>query len=159
MLVFMQRLELTQTPAASASMIIRRPPVEVCEAFTDPSVTTRFWFSRSSGRMAEGAELRWDWAAYGASVQVWVKAVEEGRLIRFDWGNYEQPTRVEMAFTPQPANATLVEITERGFQGSGDETLRWINDTVGGFTTVLCALKALLEHGIELGAVADHHPA
>jgi hypothetical protein len=57
------------------------------------------------------------------------------------------------------ANATLVEITERGFQGSGDETLRWINDTVGGFTTVLCALKALLEHGIELGAVADHHPA
>lgn len=158
MLVFMQRLELTQAPVASASMIVRRPAAEVCEAFTDPSVTTRFWFSRSSGRMVEGAELRWEWEVYGVSVQVWVKALEEGRLIRFEWGNYERPTQVDVTFTPQPANATLVEVTETGFQGSGDETLRWVNDTVGGFTTVLCALKALLEHGIELGAVADHHP-
>lgn len=109
--------------------------------------------------MVEGAELRWEWEAYGASVQVWVKVVEEGRLIRFEWGNYEQPTQVEVVFTPRPANATLVEVTETGFQGSGDATLRWVNDTVGGFTTALCALKALLEHGIELGAVADHHPA
>ncbi|UNO39102.1 SRPBCC family protein [Streptomyces sp. MST-110588] len=154
----MQKLELTQAPAASASMIIRKPPEEVLEAFADPSVTTRFWYSRSSGRMVPGAELRWEWETYGASVQVRVEAVEEGRLIRFQWGNYEQPTLVELKFTPQASNATFVEVTETGFQGSGDDAVRWVNDTVGGFTTVLCALKALLEHGIELGAVADHHP-
>ncbi|MEU4659987.1 SRPBCC family protein [Streptomyces sp. NPDC023723] len=140
-------------------MIIRRPPAEVWEAFADPSVTTRFWYSASTGRMVPGAELRWEWAVYGACVQVRVEAVEEGRLIRFAWGNYEQPTVVEMVFAAHPANATFVTVTETGFQGSGDDAVGWVNDTVGGFTTVLCALKALLEHGIELGAVADHHPA
>ncbi|MFH8411498.1 SRPBCC family protein [Streptomyces sp. NPDC018019] len=155
----MQRLELTRPPVASASMIVRKPAEEVLEAFADPSITTRFWYSKSDGRMVPGAELRWEWAVYGASVQVRVKAVEEGRLIRFEWGNYEQPTLVELKFTPQATDATLVEVTETGFQGSGDDAVRWVNDTVGGFTTVLCALKALLEYGIELGAVADHHPA
>ncbi|MFK0115222.1 SRPBCC family protein [Streptomyces sp. NPDC090994] len=155
----MQRLELTRPPAASASMIVRRPPAEVFEAFADPSVTTRFWYSESSGRMVPGAELRWEWAVYGASVQVRVEAVEAGRLIRFAWGDQDQPTLVEMTFAPYAADATLVRVTETGFQGSGDDVVAWLDDTVGGFTTVLCALKALLEHGIELGAVADHHPA
>ncbi|WP_439678706.1 hypothetical protein [Embleya sp. MST-111070] len=42
---------------------------------------------------------------------------------------------------------------------SGDDAVRWVNDTVGGFATALCAMKALLEYDIELGAVSDHHPA
>jgi hypothetical protein len=29
---------------------------------------------------------------------------------------------------------------------------------MGGFTMVLAGLKALLEHGIELNLVGDHHP-
>ena len=29
----------------------------------------------------------------------------------------------------------------------------------GGFTTVLCTLKALLEHDVDLTAVRDRHPA
>ncbi|WP_372405398.1 hypothetical protein [Streptomyces luteireticuli] len=83
----------------------------------------------------------------------------EGRLIRFEWGNYEQPTTVELKFTPHTEQVTFVEATETGFQGSGDDTVRWVNDTVGGFTTALCAMKALLEHDIELNAVPDHHPS
>lgn len=31
-------------------------------------------------------------------------------------------------------------------------------DSTGGFTQVLAGLKALLEHGIELGLVRDSHP-
>ncbi|WP_320774497.1 SRPBCC family protein [Streptomyces sp. CRN 30] len=154
----MQPLALTRPPAATASMIVRRPPREVFEAFADPAVTTRFWYSAGSGRMEPGAELRWEWSFYGVSVQVRVEAVEAGRLIRFTWGNYDRPTLVELTFTPRPGDATHVEVTETGFEGSGDDAVRWVNDTVGGFSTVLCALKALLEHGIELGAVADHHP-
>ncbi|MFI6386980.1 SRPBCC family protein [Nonomuraea sp. NPDC050540] len=155
----MQTLQLTQAPAAYACMIVRTPAETAFQAFADPAVTTRLWYSKSSGPMLPGAELRWEWETYGASVQVWVKAVQEGRLIRFEWGNYAQPTTVELRFTPIAGDATFVEVTETGYQGSGDDTLQWVNDTVGGFTTVLCALKALLEHGIELNAVSDHHPA
>ncbi|GAA2220699.1 hypothetical protein ACFY2R_22325 [Micromonospora olivasterospora] len=32
-------------------------------------------------------------------------------------------------------------------------------DSMGGFTMVLCACKALLEHGAVLTAVGDAHPA
>ncbi|QCX73877.1 hypothetical protein C9F11_00870 [Streptomyces sp. YIM 121038] len=150
---------LTHAPSAYACMLVRRPAAEAFRAFADPDVTSRFWYSKSSGPMVAGTELRWEWETYGASADVRVRDVQEGRLIRFEWGNYEQPTTVELKFTPRTAQATFVEATETGFQGSGDDTVRWVNDTVGGFTTALCAMKALLEHGIQLNAVPDHHPA
>ncbi len=155
----MENPQLTRDPHAYACMLVRRPAGEAFRAFADPAVTTRFWYSGSSGPMVAGAELRWEWETYGASAEVKVLEVAEGRLIRFEWGNYDRPTTVELRFTPRSAEATFVEVTETGFRGSGDETLRWVNDTVGGFTTTLCAMKALLEHGIELNAVPDHHPA
>ncbi|WP_344875319.1 SRPBCC family protein [Allokutzneria multivorans] len=146
-------------PVASACMLIRRPAEDAFQAFADPTVTSRFWYSKSSGAMVPGAELHWEWETYGATADVRVKEVEQYRLIRFEWGNYAQPTTVELKFTPRSANATFVEVTETGFTGTDDETLQWVNDTVGGFSTVLCSMKALLEHGIELNAVPDHHPA
>ncbi|WP_104818747.1 SRPBCC family protein [Kitasatospora sp. MMS16-BH015] len=160
----MENSRSTQAPTAYACMLVRRPAEEAFRAFADPAVTTRFWYSGSSGPMTAGAELRWEWETYAVSVEVRVKEVREGRLIRFEWGNYDQPTTVELAFTPRAADdtsaeATFVEVTESGFQGPGEDALRWVNDTVGGFSTALCAMKALLEHGIELNAVADHHPA
>ncbi|MFE3186451.1 SRPBCC domain-containing protein [Streptomyces violascens] len=154
----MENRHLTHAPAAYACMMVRRPAAEAFRAFADPAVTTRFWYSKSSGPMVTGAELRWEWETYGASADVRVQEVEEGRLIRFAWGNYAQLTAVELKFTPHTAQVTFVEATETGFQGSGDDTVRWVNDTVGGFATALCSMKALLEHGIELNAVPDHHP-
>ncbi|WP_228538226.1 SRPBCC family protein [Nocardia sp. XZ_19_385] len=155
----MQRLELTQAPAAYACMIVRRPVAEAFRAFADPAVTSRFWYSKSSGPMVAGAELRWEWETYGASADVKVLDVDPDRSIRFEWGNYEQPTTVEVKFAPRETGSTFVEVTETGFQGTGDELIQWVNDTVGGFSTMLCAMKALLEHDLELGAVTDHHPS
>jgi hypothetical protein len=39
---------------AKAEMLIRRPVAEVVEAFVDPAVTSRFWFTRSTGRLEVG---------------------------------------------------------------------------------------------------------
>lgn len=36
---------------ARAGMLIRRPAGAVFEAFADPAVTARFWFSKGSGRL------------------------------------------------------------------------------------------------------------
>lgn len=38
---------LTQQPVVKAEMLIRKPVEEVFEAFVDPAVTTRFWFTKS----------------------------------------------------------------------------------------------------------------
>jgi uncharacterized protein YndB with AHSA1/START domain len=39
---------------AGSEMLIRRPVAEVFEAFVDPAVTSRFWFSEGSGRLEPG---------------------------------------------------------------------------------------------------------
>src|SRR5579871_2928990 len=43
-------LELTQVPFARAEMLIRRPVAEVFEAFINPEITTKSWFTHSSGK-------------------------------------------------------------------------------------------------------------
>jgi uncharacterized protein YndB with AHSA1/START domain len=58
-------LRLTHIPSVKVGMLIRRPPDEVFQAFVDPAVTTRFWFTRSSGKMTPGASIRWEWEVQG----------------------------------------------------------------------------------------------
>ena len=46
---------------AKTEMLIRRPVAEVFEAFINPDITTKFWFTKSSGRLEAGKQIRWDW--------------------------------------------------------------------------------------------------
>lgn len=151
-------LQLTRIPDVRAEMLVRRPAAEVFQAFVDPDVTTRFWFTRSSGKMTPGAELRWDWEMYGVSTKVLVDEVEDDRRLRFRWAD-DAGLTVEMRFTPSGDDATHVEVTESGIRGDGDQAIAYVANSTGGFSIVLCALKALLEHDLELNAVRDAHPA
>jgi uncharacterized protein YndB with AHSA1/START domain len=150
-------LRLTQAPTANAGMLIRRPPEEVFTAFVDPEVTTRFWFTKSSGRLGPGASVEWSWEMYGVSAKVWVKEFEENRRLVFDWGSEESSTSVEMRFIPWQGN-TYVHVTASGFPGDGDQVVARALDSTGGFTMVLSAAKALLEHDVVLTVVADKAP-
>ncbi len=150
-------LRLTQVPPAKADILIRRPPGPVFQALTDPAITTRFWFTGSSGTMTPGAELRWDWEMHGLSTRVFVKEVDDNRRILFEWGD-DNPTSVELTFTPRGDDATFVQVTETGLSGSGDEIVARAMGSTAGFTKVLCALKALLEHDVVLTVVLDHDP-
>jgi len=149
-------LELTHMPSVKVGMLVRRPPAEVFRAFTDPAVTTRFWFTKSSGPMTPGADLRWDWEMYGVSARVRVKEVDEDSRILFEWN--DPPTTVELRFIPWENDTAYVRVTETGLSGDGDEVVAHATESTGGFTTVLCALKALLEHDLVLTVVEDHHP-
>jgi uncharacterized protein YndB with AHSA1/START domain len=150
-------LQLTHIPAVAVGMLIRRPPGEVFQAFADPAITSKFWFTKSSGKITPGANLRWEWEMYGASTSVLVKEVEDSRRILFEW-NDERPTTVEFRFTPRDDAFTFVEVTETGLSGTGDEIVAHVAGSTGGFTQVLCAAKALLEHGIILTVVRDRFP-
>jgi uncharacterized protein YndB with AHSA1/START domain len=95
---------------------------------------------------------------YDISVQVNVREVEAGKRILIEWGNYGSMTTVEWVFTPYENDTTYVSIINSGFQGDGDKVVRDALDSKGGFTQVLAGLKALLEHDLELNAIADAFP-
>ena len=63
-------------PIAKAEMLIRRPVAEVFEAFVNPAITSKFWFTKGSGRLQAVGQIRWDWEMYGHSAQVSVKALQ-----------------------------------------------------------------------------------
>jgi uncharacterized protein YndB with AHSA1/START domain len=155
----MNNPELTQVPATATGMLIRKPVTEVFEAFVNPDVTTKFWFTRSSGRLEAGKQVRWDWEMYDVSIQVTVKAIEPNQRIVIEWPGYSGPTTVEWIFAPQDDGTTFVHVTESGFAGTGDELVKYVADSTQGFTLVLAGLKALLEHDVRLNLVADRYPA
>ena len=146
-------MKLNVEPVARAQMLVRRPVAEVFEAFADPAVTSRFWFSRGSKRLEAGAVVHWYWDMYGVSAEVLVKAVEKDKRILIEW-----PTPVEWTFAPKGADATFVTVTASGFAGGGDEKVAAALDSTGGFNLALAGCKAFLEHGIALNLVADHAP-
>jgi uncharacterized protein YndB with AHSA1/START domain len=151
-------LKLTRVPTAKVGMLIRGPQEAVFSAFADPEQTTRFWFTRSSGPLREGATVRWEWEMYGVATEVAVRRLEEYGAITYDWGPDDAKTTVDMRFVPWQDDATYVQVEESGFRGSGDEVVAAALDSTGGFTMVLCAAKALLEHDIVLTVVADKAP-
>ena len=154
----MNKLELTQPPVAKAAMLIRRPVAEVFEAFIDPAITSRFWFTKSSGRLEPGQHVKWTWEMYEVSIDVEVKEIEPDKRILIEWGNYGAMTTVEWIFSRLDDDKTYVTITNSGFQGDGDKVVKDALDSTGGFTWVLAGLKALLEHNIDLNVIADAFP-
>lgn len=154
----MENYQLTQPPVSKTGMLIRKPVAEVFEAFIDPAITSKFWFTKGSGRLETGKQVQWEWEMYNASAQVEVKAVEQNKRILIEWPGYSGLTTVEWLFTPLSDSTTFVSITEAGFKGNGDEVVQQALDSTGGFTWALAGLKALLEHNIRLNLVADRFP-
>ena len=152
------KVEITKAPVAQTEMLIRKPVAEVFGAFIDPRVTTNFWFTRSSGRLEAGREVRWDWEMYGASTSVLAKDIEPDERIVIEWDGYSGRTTVEWKFSAREDGTTYVVITESGWTGDGDELVKYVAESTQGFTWTLAGLKAFLEHGIKLNLVADKNP-
>src|SRR5215813_14275633 len=148
----------TEAVVARAQMLTRRPVAEVFAAFIEPERTSKFWFSRGSGRLEQGKRVEWEWEKYGFSVPVDVKVVDDNRRIVVEWPGYGTPTTIEWVFRPRPDDTTYVSITNSGFSGDAAEVAQQAVGATEGFAYVLAALKALLEHGIALNLVADKFP-
>lgn len=152
------RAEITKAPVAESEMLIRRPVAEVFEAFLDPEVTVNFWFTRSSGRLEVGREVRWYWDMYRASTSVLPRVIEPNQRILIEWDGYSGRTTVEWKFSARDDGTTFVVVRETGWAGDGDQLVRWVGESTQGFTWTLAGLKAFLEHGIRLNLVADKRP-
>ena len=151
-------MEITKVPVAKSEMLIRKSAAEVSEAFANPEITSKFWFTKGSERLEEGKQVQWDWEMYNFSVQVDVKIVRPNERIVVDWLAYGEPTTIEWVFKSLSDQSTFVTIINSGFKGDGDQVVKLALDATEGFTFVLAGAKALLEHGVELNLVRDRFP-
>ena len=151
--------QILDAPVARAQMLIRKPVSLVFEALVEPSITSRFWFSKSSGPLEAGKRVRWDWEMYGHHTEVDVKEINENERILIEWNGPKNPSLVEWTFEAQGDDRTFVIVKNWGFGGSdANKTLAEAIDSTGGFSFLLAAMKVFLEHGIEPNIVVDHDP-
>jgi uncharacterized protein YndB with AHSA1/START domain len=153
-----ESLHLTRVPITETGMLIRKPVAEVFEAIVNPDITTKFWFTRSSGRLALGRPIRWDWQMYGVSIEVTARMIDNNRRIVIEWPGYSGTTTVDWTFESLNDGTTFVRVTESGFTGTGDQLVKYVADSTQGFTLMLAGLKALLEHDVRLNLVGDRYP-
>ena len=134
---------------------IARPVEEVFEAVANPSTLSRYFTTGGAeGRLEAGATVMWAFHDYPGTFPVEVVEVEPNRRIVLRW-EAEEPgaapysTTVTMTFEPLEDGRTLVSIAEEGWR----ETPAGLAASYGnceGWSHMLCALKAFLEHGINL---------
>ena len=154
----MDDLRLKQVPITKTGMLIRKPVADVFEAIVNPDITTKFWFTKGSGRLELGKQVQWDWDIYDVSIQVIPTAIEPNKRVAIQWPGYSGPTVVEWTFAAQADGTTFVNVTEAGFTGNADELVKQVTASTQGFTLMLAGLKALLEHNVRLNLTADRYP-
>lgn len=141
------------------ALMIRRPAADCYEAFVEPAVTSKFWFSDGSDRLDATKVVTWTWAMYGLSSKVMVKELRPEKKIVVEWDHgTDEATTVTWTFTDRGDGTTMVDVKQTGFSGAPDEQLVKLADTTSGFALVLAGAKAWLEHGVRLRVVEDVHP-
>lgn len=140
----------------TTQMMIGQPVSNVFEAFIDPEITSKFWFSASTGKLEQGHTVSWTWEKYQVSTKVTVTNIIANELIQIQW--VEPSTTVDFKFEALNESQTYLTIHNYNIPLEGEELIAFIIDSTGGFTTVLDGLKAYLEHGLQLHLVQDKFP-
>ena len=136
--------------SSRATMLIRRPPAAVFNAFVQPSMLRKFWLSYASGPLAPGATVTWEFMVPGAKDRVTVTHFEQPRQLSLRWSDGSE---VSMTFEPYGHEATRAVVKVSGF--TGDRALSAATTTIEGYAIVLCDLKTLLESGRSANLVRD----
>ena len=137
---------------------VSRPVHEVFEAVADPArLSCYFTTGGAEGRLEEGATVTWDFHDFPGAFPVKVREAVQDERIVFEWEANEEgagPTYYTVGtMTFQPVDGepgrTRVEIAEEGWR----ETEAGLAASYGncmGWSQMLAALKAWVEHGINL---------
>lgn len=144
---------------------IAKPVHEVFEAVADPQKLSQYFTTGGAqGRIEEGATVTWDFHDYPGAFPVYVTEVVPDERIVLQWqaSEGEAPnveggelkdtdyrTTVTMNFKALDDGRTLVEIAEEGWR-ENQGALQASYGNCQGWSQMLCAMKAWLEHGINL---------
>lgn len=135
---------------------IARPCAEVYEAVADPAQLARYFTTGGArGRLEAGTEVSWDFHDFPGDFPVTVREAVAPRRIVIQWGSNQAVgdaglTTTVFEFEPvDQGRRTLVTITESAWK----PTMEGAKSAFGncqGWTGMLAALKAWLEHGVNL---------
>lgn len=134
---------------------VARPCAEVYEAVADPAQLSRYFTTAGArGRLEPGTEVSWDFADFPGRFPVTVLAAEPPRRLVVRWDGRESVdddgTTVTFTFDPLDDDTrTLVTITETGWRPTPAGAEQAFGNCEG-WTGMLAALKAWVEHGINL---------
>ncbi|MEM9290311.1 MAG: SRPBCC domain-containing protein [Acidobacteriota bacterium] len=137
---------------------IARPVEEVYEAVADPQHLSRYFTTGGAqGRAETGATVTWSFHDFPGSFPVSILEAESPRRIVLRWeaadsathpdGPYE--TTTTLSFEGLEDGRTLVRIAEQGFRDDAS-SVHASYGNCSGWMQMLCAMKAYLEHGVNL---------
>ena len=153
----MSQSDPLDTLSFTVSGRIARPCAEVYEAIADPAQLSQYFTTGGArGRLEPGADVTWDFADFPGRFPVTVGAADPPRRIVIEWSGRATAgdtgsTRTTFELEPVEGEEgrTLVTITEESWTATPDGA-RSAFGNCEGWTGMLAALKAWLEHGINL---------
>lgn len=132
--------------------IIDKPVETVFEAVADPGqLSAHFTTGGASGRMQAGETVMWEFADFPGPFPVKVLRVEPPHLIRFDWprNDGKGENHVTFQFQPVGEGRCKVSVTKSGWSPNAGG-LQMAYGNCMGWSMMLAAMKAWLDHGIML---------
>jgi uncharacterized protein YndB with AHSA1/START domain len=160
---------MADTLSVTVSITVLKSAKDVFAAVLTP---TPFFVKRASGPLTAGKSITWEFPEVAQPLDVVVENVVPDETVRFQWGSQAGGLNtVDIALASldehgraaakkaglDPGTATTVTITESGWPDTPEgRKLSYGNQF--GWTQYLCALKAHLEHGVNLrrGAFLHH---
>ena len=131
---------------SNATIQIQKPIEEVFEGIVNPAKMTKYFISKSSGRMESGKELIWQFPEFSDKFPVKEIKIDVNRSISFVW---DPETVVKITLEKSQDNSTIVRVNENGKE-LNEENLKWALENSGGWANFLACMKAYLEYGIQL---------
>lgn len=145
---------------------VAKPRHEVFEAVADPAKLSHYFTTGGAkGRLETGATVMWDFHDFPGAFPVDVVEVVQDEKIVLQWqANEGDPpnvdggeeikevdykTTITMLFSDLDGGRTKVQIEEAGWRDNAG-ALKASYGNCQGWSQMLCALKAFLEHGINL---------
>jgi uncharacterized protein YndB with AHSA1/START domain len=134
---------------AHVKQAINKPVSEVFDAIVNPGKMAKYFITSASAPMKDGAEILWKWDDAGAEATIKVGEVKANELITYTWPASGLSTEVRIELEKVSESATLVKVTETGWDLNAGDVQRALQQTEG-WTNMLLCLKAYLHFGVDL---------
>lgn len=138
-----------QTLEIKTALQILKPVNEVFEAIVDPDIMSNYFISKSSGKMEEGKQIKWQFPEFDMEFPIRIDKIESNKYISYYWDMDGIELLVEMTLTSKENNSTVVTITEKS-RNNDEAGIKWLMGNTEGWANFLACLKAYLEYGINL---------
>ena len=138
-----------QTLEIKTALQILKPVNEVFEAIVDPDIMSNYFISKSSGKMEEGKQIKWQFPEFDMEFPIRIDKIESNKYISYYWDMDGIELLIEMTLTSKENNSTVVTITEKS-RNNDEAGIKWLMGNTEGWANFLACLKAYLEYGINL---------